>query len=508
MRAVADNVRTVSESRTQFQIPSFLLAAPDGRRYDEEGVGTGIIWVGLALLAVPAVTRNLSPLSIGAWIVGCVLTGIGISRSRRDGQSMLRAGALTAAAGVLTLGIIGNAIFRHQTVPDELEQRSSVVETPSVENETAANALASVLTGSSPMFRGAPAHSGLLSGPPPDGNPYRAWRYDTGGDLRSTAAISGAVAYMGTRDGYLVALDLLTRKQKWSFDLGGYPVRSSPAIAGRTVYVASGFNLFAIDADAGTQIWKFGIDYAGESSPTVADGVVYVASKENQLYAVDATSGEQLWFIKTDGLLFGSPSVAESVVVIGGDDGDLFAIDRENGHLAWKLTLDAGIYSTPAIDGNRVYVTTKNKTTVAVDLTTGDQVWSYPVGGSASVAVANGMVYVGSDDGAIYALDAATGGDPIWLFATGSAGVHSPVVAGNEVLFAAGATITSLNRDTGAVVWQYPLGDAVTTDPVVLDGYLYIGDRNGYFYAITGDAALATPASSGTGGSGGKPSKN
>jgi outer membrane protein assembly factor BamB len=145
---------------------------------------------------------------------------------------------------------------------------------------------------------------------------------------------------------------------------------------------------------------------------------------------------------------------------------------------------------------------------VAVDLTTGDQVWSYPVGGSASVAVANGMVYIGSDDGAIYALDAETGGDPIWLFATGSAGVHSPVVAGDEVFFAAGATITSLNRDTGTVVWQYPVGDSVTTDPVVLDGYLYIGDRNGYFYAITGDAALATPASSGTGGSGGKPNKN
>lgn len=501
MRAVPENVRTISDTRTQFQIPAFLLAAPDGRRFDEQGVGTGIIWVGLALIAIPAVTGNLSPLSIGAWIVGCVLTAAGIARTRRDGQSMLRAGALTAAAGVLTLAVLGNQIYRHQSAPSTLDaQSASVAETPSVENESSADSLAMVLTGSNPMFRGAPAHTGVLAGPVLEGNPYRAWRYDTGGNLRSTAAISGAVAYFGTNDGYLIALDLLTRKPRWSFDLGGYPVRASPAIADRTVYLANGFSVFAIDADTGTQRWKFAMEYAGESSPTVVDGVVYVASKENRLYALDAETGEQRWFYKTDGLLFGSPSVSSESVVIGGDDGDLFAIDRDDGNLDWKLTLDSGIFSTPAIDGERVYVTTKNKTTVAIDLESGDEIWTYPVGGSASPAVADGVVFIGSDDGAIYAIDAAKGGDPLWLFATGSPGVRSPIVAGDEVFFAAGATITSLNRETGTVVWQYPVGDTVSTEPVVLDGYLYVGDKNGYFYAITGDASLATPTNPGGGG--------
>ncbi len=74
------------------------------------------------------------------------------------------------------------------------------------------------------------------------------------------------------------------------------------------------------------------------------------------------------------------------------------------------------------------------------------------------------------------------------------------------MIFTAGATITSLNRQTGEVVWQYPVGDDVTTEPVVLDGYLYVGDKNGYFYAITGDASLATPTDTGSGGSRSKPS--
>jgi outer membrane protein assembly factor BamB len=292
----------------------------------------------------------------------------------------------------------------------------------------------------------------------------------------------------------LVALDLLTQKTRWTFDLGGYPVRASPAVDERTVYIGNGFNVFAIDANSGLKKWKSSIDYAGESSPTIADGVVYVASKENHLYAFDADSGKQLWTYKTDGLLFGSPSVSEAAVVIGGDDGDLFAVDRENGHLIWKLTLDSGIFSTPAIADGRIFVTTRDKSTVAVGLESGEEIWSYPVGGSASPAVADGVVYVGSDDGAIYAIDAEKGGTPLWLFATGSATVRSPVIAGDDVFFAAGAMIVSLDRATGEVDWQYPIGDDVTTEPVVLDGFLYAGDKNGYFYAVTGDAGLATPA--------------
>jgi outer membrane protein assembly factor BamB len=501
MRAVPENVRTVQENRTQFQIPTFLLSEPSGRRFDEEGIGTGLIWVGLAMIALPVVSSNLSPLALGSWAIGCLLTGYGIARTRQDGQSMLRAGALTAAAGVLTLAIMGNHILSHEQAPVEVDpELAALALSPSSEAGDLDNSLAAVLTGSNPMFRGAPAHTGVLAGPGLDGNPYRSWRYDTGEDLRSTPAISGAVAYFGTRDGYLVALDLLTKKPKWTFDLGGYPVRSSPAVDGRTVFIGSGFNVFAVDADTGVQRWKTKMDYAGESSPTIADGVVYIASKENHLYALDAESGEQIWFYKTDGLLFGSPSVTDDAVLIGGDDGDLFAIDRENGHLHWKVTLDSAIYSTPAIAEGRVFVTTNAQTVSAVDLETGDLIWSYPVGGSSSPAVADGVVYVGSDDGALYAIDADEGGSPLWLYATGNKSVHSPIVAGDEVVFSAGAMLVSLDRATGDVAWQYPVGDEVTTEPVVLDGYLYAGDKNGYFYALTGDAGLATPAS-GTGGS-------
>lgn len=506
VRKVPDNLRSAQEQRTQFQIPSFLLTDRAERRFDEEGIGTGIIWVGLALIALPVVSSNLSPLTFGAWALGLVLTSYGIARTRSDRQSMLRAGMVTAAAGMLTLVVMGNHLWRQEQAPPPLDpEKTSLALSPSSEDDDAHASLAAVLTGSNPMFRGSPAHTGVLAGPELDGDPYRSWRYDTGENLRSTPAIAGAVAYFGTRDGYLVALDLLTQKPKWTFDLGGYPVTASPAVEGRTVYLGSGFNAFAIDADTGIQRWKTQMDYAGESSPTVAEGVVYVASKENHLYAFDAATGEQLWFFKTDGLLFGSPSVVDDAVLIGGDDGDLFSVNRENGHVLWKTTLDSAVYSTAAISGGRVYVTTEGQTVSAVDLETGDLIWSYPVGGSTSPAVLDGIVYVSSSDGALYAIDAETGGSPLWIFATGNKELQSPVIAGNDVVVAAGAMLYNLDRATGELVWQYPIGDVVTTEPVILDGYLYVGDKNGYFYVLTGDAQLATPESGGGGSSSGKP---
>ena len=64
-----------------------------------------------------------------------------------------------------------------------------------------------------------------------------------------------------------------------------------------------------------------------------------------------------------------------------------------------------------------------------------DCVWSYPSGNYvySSPAVANGVVYVGSYDNNLYALNATTGAE-LWQFTTGHLVESSPAVA-NGVLY-------------------------------------------------------------------------
>ena len=65
---------------------------------------------------------------------------------------------------------------------------------------------------------------------------------------------------------------------------------------------------------------------------------------------------------------------------------------------------------------------------------TGEEKWSYLTGGivDSSPAVADGVVYVGSQDHTLYALDARTG-KRLWSYATGSSIVSSPTVADGAV---------------------------------------------------------------------------
>ena len=82
---------------------------------------------------------------------------------------------------------------------------------------------------------------------------------------------------------------------------------------------------------------------------------------------------------------------------------------------------------------------------------TGQLLWKYTTGGliDSSPAVANGVVYIGSNDGYVYALNAATGVQ-IWSFNTFYEPYSSPAVV-NGVVYVADeeGTVFALNAATG-----------------------------------------------------------
>lgn len=473
-----------------FPVPLYLdRDASIGHYGNDVTIGTGLIWLGFALVAVPTISHNISPISIGAWIVGFLAVLVGVARTRSDGGALLRAGLATGVAATLSLGVIGNGLIRGpDTTADD--SRLVAISTATADTTEEESAGVRVFDGAVPMLRGSASHVGQNAGPSIEGNPYRAWKYDTGMLLNSTPAIVDGSAYFGTRDGYLIALDLLTAMPRWTFDLSGYPVSSAPAYGDRTLFVGSGYHVYAIDADRGTERWRFEMSYAGESSPTVSEGVVYVASKEHILYALDAKTGEKIWAYRTDGLIYGSPTVSGDLVLIGGDDGDIFAISRNTGIVTWKYVATSGVYSTISVNDDLALVTLFDQSTIALDLASGKLQWEFPAGGTASPAASADHTYIGNTDGALYALNTRTGGPPVWLFPTGNGQVLSPVVVDDSVVFAAGPTLFSLDRSSGALNWQYPIGSPATTEPVVVDGMIYIGAEDGNLYAIAGDAAL------------------
>jgi peptide/nickel transport system substrate-binding protein len=158
-----------------------------------------------------------------------------------------------------------------------------------------------------------------------------------------------------------------------------------------------------------------------------------------------------------------------------------------NGVLTWKYATGSYVVSSPAVAGGVVYVGSADGKVYALNATTGTQVWNFTTGGRiewSSPAVTGGVVYVGSTDGKVYALNATTG-TQVWSCTTGSAVYSSPAVAGGVVYVGSDDNkVYALNATTGAQAWNYTTGDCVWSSPAVADGVVYVGSDDNKVYAL------------------------
>ena len=112
----------------------------------------------------------------------------------------------------------------------------------------------------------------------------------------------------------------------------------------------------------------------------------------------------------------------------------------------------------------------------ALDATTGVLKWKYATGGAirSSPTLYNGTVYFGSGDGYFYAIDSANG-SLHWKYQTPGACNSSPTVANAVVYFNTPGYLLALDAITGQVKWQYATADqyATTQSPTVANGVIY-----------------------------------
>ena len=183
---------------------------------------------------------------------------------------------------------------------------------------------------------------------------------------------------------------------------------------------------------------------------------------------------------------------------------------REFHGVKWKFPTGNRIVGSPVIEGQVIYFGSDDGNIYALDSQSGRQVWKTKTRGPvpATPAIANGTLYVGSYDGNFYALDSKTG-ELKWKFATGgerrfeAKGLHgmqpknqtiadpfdiflsSPVVVDNAVYFGSGdGNIYRLDTKSGALNWKFKTGDVVHASPAFADNTVFVGSWDSYFYAI------------------------
>jgi outer membrane protein assembly factor BamB len=170
----------------------------------------------------------------------------------------------------------------------------------------------------------------------------------------------------------------------------------------------------------------------------------------------------------------------------------------------WTRQLAGPVDGRPFVVGSSVYVASDGGDVYDLDASTGRINWKANVGhyGDSSPYVSNGILYIGSrDSGNVYALEAATG-KSIWAYHTHSIIESSPVVADGLVYIGSeDGRVYALKPSNGQLLWQRYVGGPVEGVPAFSQGKVYVGSmtsnhKAGYVSALkaeTGDIVWQEP---------------
>jgi outer membrane protein assembly factor BamB len=264
------------------------------------------------------------------------------------------------------------------------------------------------------------------------GNPNQQPNYPA---ARSTPTVTADAVYALGSDGDLVAVDRRSGKERWRrqlrTDFGGVPgdwaYAESPLVDGGTVVVAPGgrTSVVALDVATGKERWRAtvpGNDMASYASAVVAQAAgvkQYVCFLQKAVVGLDAATGRLLW--RYDAPAAGSVANVATPIV---RDGQVFASSQRAGGGVVRLAPGAsGITPTPAYFAQRLGIAEGGAVLVgshiynapdqgmrAIDWSTGQVAWQNRSIGPASIAVAEGKLYLHGENGVVALVEASPTG--------------------------------------------------------------------------------------------------
>ena len=309
---------------------------------------------------------------------------------------------------------------------------------------------------------------------------------------------SGNVYVFGV-GGNLIALDKAGKKL-WDRSLseefgaitthGGRTV--SPVVEGDLVLVstlnsgwgdqARGSNrYFAFDKKTGETVWvatpqtkHYDTNYSN-MVPVTVDGqrIFIVGGSDGTFYALKVATGETVWkFEMSKRAILTSVVIKDRLAILSHSEenldtnemGLLAAIDVASkgevkaADLKWKTPSIQGGFSSPVIDGDRLYEIDNGANLLAFDVATGREIWKLNLGTiqKASPVLADGKIYVGTENGKFYILKPGPEKAEILDVhllgseATPEAIVASPAVSNGKVFFASMDNLYCIGKKSAA----------------------------------------------------------
>ena len=336
-------------------------------------------------------------------------------------------------------------------------------------------------------FRLTPQNNVVIPGPA-----RPRWTVETGAQISASPAIVDHRLFLGNNAGLLVALDVQSGRQLWSYQATS-ALMSNPLVYHGLVIVGEGneistdlghgrvrvgngpSGLIAVDENTGALRWRFDTVGSAMPTPAIVGGSLIDHDGAGIIVALNPLTGDLLWSrdVSSVASMVGMlPLRGDTLVTNGVYPNAVFAINPVDGSTRWTYELPPTVSGVgdcpPASDGRNVF---------------GDYVEPIDPTIMGEAGVTARM--------RVYALDGGTGA-VLWNVPLETGVVPQrnesaiPLVSGNNVFVgsAMNKIVTALDTWTGAERWKLTVGGPVKGGMVEADGVLYFGDLAGFLWAV------------------------
>ena len=294
------------------------------------------------------------------------------------------------------------------------------------------------------------------------------WTADIGAgagrNLRLQPAVVDGVVYAADAAGRVRAHAADSGKRLWQTELD-VPVSGATGAGDGLVFIATRKGgVIALARADGKERWRAAVSSEVLVPAVAGRGVVVVQSVDGKLTALAAADGKRLWvYDRAEPALSlrgtARPLMIDDVVVSGLASGRLVALGLKDGRLLWELPVSqprgrneierlVDVDASPVVSGDMLFAASYHGKLIGVSLVNGNVVWARDVSTYTDIAADDARVYVSDERGHVLAFD----------------------------------------RATGASVWrQDKLRGRGLSGPSYVDGYVVVGDFEGYLHFLAPD---------------------
>ncbi|MBB13787.1 hypothetical protein CMK22_00885 [Candidatus Poribacteria bacterium] len=228
------------------------------------------------------------------------------------------------------------------------------------------------------------------------------WKFKTGGQILASPIVVNNTVYVGSNDGFFYAFEAKIWKIKWTFR-GEESIRNAAVFWNNRIFFSTTNNMiYALSAETGDKIWEYKSQSWINTSPVASAGQIYFGGYSDKIYVFNAVTGKLI------------RSVRRRIQISGTEyacvQGKLAPVSIEHQTNQWRNLVPFS-QSLSVSANNVVYIGARDNKIYAIDISSKKQVWTYETNGyvDAAPAISDGMLYVASCDGYIYAFENDTG---------------------------------------------------------------------------------------------------